>query len=100
MQASVGGLAARKRPPYQVFALAKSRWAAQVYPSKTEYTLAVSVVENGHVITERYRSGFDAAQGRILVNSVRDYEEEHPYFAPARIGFTSLFERVPLSNAN
>jgi hypothetical protein len=86
--------------PYQIFALAKSHWAAQVYPSKMEYVLAVSVVENGQVKTERYRSGFDAAHGRILVNSVSDYEKEHPYFAPGGIRFTSPFDRFPESNAN
>lgn len=86
--------------PYQIFALAKSHWAAQVYPSKMEYTLAVSVIENGEVKTERYQSGFDAANGRILVNSVSDYEKEHAYVAPGGIGFVSPFERFPLSNAN
>lgn len=65
-----------------------------------EYTLAVSVVENGQLKTERYRSGFDATRGRILVNSVSDYEIAHAYVAPGGISFTSPFERFPLSNAN
>lgn len=86
--------------PYQIFALAKSRWAAQVYPSKMEYVLAVSVVEDGQLKTERYRSGFDAAQARILVNSVSDYEKTHPYYAPGGIRFTSPFERFTESNAD
>src|SRR5579862_7867505 len=91
---------AQTADPYQIFALAKSHWAAQVYPSKMEYTLAVSVVEGGSVKTERYRSGFDAAQGRVLVNSVSDYEQAHPYVAPGGIGFKSPFARFPSSNSS
>ncbi|HVA34259.1 MAG TPA: hypothetical protein VNG31_08935, partial [Candidatus Baltobacteraceae bacterium] len=49
---------ARTADPYQIFALAKSHWTEQVYPSKIEYAVAISVVENGRVKTERYRSGF------------------------------------------
>jgi hypothetical protein len=67
--------------PYQIFARARAYWHQQSYPPLLEYSVAVSVLEGGSVKTERYWSAYDSVTQQVAVDSVSDYEREHPTYA-------------------
>jgi hypothetical protein len=67
--------------PYQIFARARAYWLDQHYPPLLEYTVAVTVLEGGSVKTERYWSAYDSTNEQVAVDSVSDYERDHPTYA-------------------
>ena len=78
----VKSVAAQSLPdPYQIFARARAYWHQQSYPPLLEYSVAVSVLEGGSVKTERYWSAYDSVTQQVAVDSVSDYEREHPTYA-------------------
>jgi hypothetical protein len=79
--------------PYQIFARARAYWLDQHYPALVEYTVAVTVLEGGALKTERYWSAYDSTNGDVAVDSVSDYEREHPAYAAPGI---SLHFQIPL----
>lgn len=84
---------------YEIFGRTRLAWEAQHYPGFLEYDVAVTVTEDGRRKTERYRSAYDAAEDVVHFNSVSDYENAHPYYAPGGFGFTSPFDRIHSTNA-
>jgi hypothetical protein len=64
--------------PYAIFEGAEAFWYAQPYPLYLNYDVAVSVTQDGQQRVERYKSAYDATNGRISVDAVSDYEREHP----------------------
>ncbi len=85
---------------YEIFGRTRLAWEAQHYPALLEYQVAITVTENGRRKTERYRSAYDAAENVVHFNSVSDYEEAHPYYAPGGFGFTSPFDPIHSTNAS
>ncbi|HEY1977804.1 MAG TPA: hypothetical protein VGG89_14725 [Candidatus Baltobacteraceae bacterium] len=84
---------------YEIFGKTRLAWESQRYPELLAYDVAVTVTENGRQKTERYRSAYDAVQDVVHFNSVSDYEEAHPYYAPGGFGLVSPFDRIHSTNA-
>lgn len=80
--------------PYQIFARARAYWRQQSYPALLEYNVAVTVLEGGSVKTERYWSAYDSVSQQVAVDSVSDYEREHPTYAAHGINLN-----IPLLSA-
>jgi hypothetical protein len=74
----VAGRVCAEPDPYAIFGGAEAFWYAQSYPTYLNYDVAVSVTQNGQQRIERYKSAYDATNGRIAVDGVSDYEREHP----------------------
>jgi hypothetical protein len=97
-------LAAATLPPldanagYEIFAKTRLAWESQHYPELLEYDVAITVTESGQSKIERYRSAYDAAEDVVHFNTVSDYEQAHPYYAPGGIGFTSPFDHIHSTN--
>ncbi len=75
--------------PYAIFARARAYWEHQRYPERVEYTVAVRVVEGTRTLVERYASGYDAEDGRVVFDAVSDAERAHPV-TPHGIGFSLM----------
>jgi len=64
--------------PYQIFAQARTHWEEQQYPPYLTYDVAVEVEEGGKSRVERYQSAYNAVTGEVWVDSLSDYEIDHP----------------------
>jgi hypothetical protein len=74
--------------PYEIFALARQYWQRQHYPASIGYKVAVDVTEAGKERVEHYPSYYDALHDAIHVDSVSDYQKEHP---PSGRGVALMF---------
>lgn len=78
--AAVGLAAALSAPdPYDVYARARARWAAQQYPRFLAYDVKISGTAGESIITNTYASVADTQSGAINVRATSEEEAANPY---------------------
>src|SRR5581483_8034104 len=80
LPAAVGTAAALSAPnPYDIYARARARWAAQQYPRFLAYDVKISGAAGNPVVTNTYASTADTQTGAIHVRATSAEEAADPY---------------------
>jgi hypothetical protein len=78
--AAVGAAAALSVPnPYDIYARARARWAAQRYPRFLAYDVKISGNSGNALVTNTYASTADTQSGEINVRATSAEEAANPY---------------------